>query len=515
MRVAVLVHNDVVKDARVRKEVATLVSAGHLVDVYGLFKGAGQLYPTTIEGANLILTEYDGRVSRGSLGLWLERLRVILEFIAFVGVMSVIAHLVVTRGTWSLPYAVMLVPALLLVWANTLKSNSRKRRTGKKFLKVISLLVFIFLSSILLYISHLTAVLFVLLNTLAFAIFRYSVRPRHAAEMLRRIRKKLMPNARRVRMTMLARILSNRVRERDYDVLHCHDIIGLLAGASIKRRDQNLRLIWDAHEIYESLANTDPSYGKMMRQFILSCQGEIDEFITISESFAEFYSKNYQLPKPAIIMNATRMAGEVQDDGRLRRAAGLSPDRKILLFQGGLSHERGLPQLAQAAERLPEPWSIVLMGWGALENDLKGRAASLEALHPQGAAPLALIPAASQDELAHWTAGASVGIIPYENTSINHLYCTPNKLWEFPNAGVPILATSLVEMERMISRWGTGFLLPRDFTADDIVRFLGSVTDDEILSAKNKCRVFSHQMSWNQFEPILLEVYGRFAGGKP
>ena len=48
--VAVLVHNDVLKDARVLKEVETLGAAGHVVDVIGASPKPDD-YPATVPGA--------------------------------------------------------------------------------------------------------------------------------------------------------------------------------------------------------------------------------------------------------------------------------------------------------------------------------------------------------------------------------------------------------------------------------------------------------------------------------
>ncbi len=47
------------------------------------------------------------------------------------------------------------------------------------------------------------------------------------------------------------------------------------------------------------------------------------------------------------------------------------------------------------------------------------------------------IPPAPQKELKSWTQGATLGIIPYEGKMLNHWIATPNKLWEYPSAGVP------------------------------------------------------------------------------
>jgi glycosyltransferase involved in cell wall biosynthesis len=147
------------------------------------------------------------------------------------------------------------------------------------------------------------------------------------------------------------------------------------------------------------------------------------------------------------------------------------------------------------------------MGWGPLENKLRQAADTINSDIDPACKRLVIIPPAPADSLAKWTAGADIGIIPYENTGLNHLYCTPNKLWEFPNAGVPILATGFVEMEKMITEAGTGYLLPIDFSADDIIDFLTSLDAAELAQKKSNCASFSRDHSWERFEPALLSLY--------
>ena len=56
----------------------------------------------------------------------------------------------------------------------------------------------------------------------------------------------------------------------------------------------------------------------------------------------------------------------------------------------------------------------------------------------------------SQDELLSWTAGADIGIVPYPPIDLNSRLCTPNKLFEFIVAEVPILANDLPELRRFV-----------------------------------------------------------------
>jgi glycosyltransferase involved in cell wall biosynthesis len=151
-----------------------------------------------------------------------------------------------------------------------------------------------------------------------------------------------------------------------------------------------------------------------------------------------------------------------------------------------------------------------MMGWGGLEASLR----TLAAQHLRdGALATVFLPGVPQRELQQWSAGASLGVVPYENTSLNHLYCTPNKLWEYPSAGVPILCTDLPEMTAMVSEFGFGTLLPRSFAAADIARVVNALDDETLATLRARCAPFIASNNWLQWERALLAVYRNLESG--
>ncbi len=134
---------------------------------------------------------------------------------------------------------------------------------------------------------------------------------------------------------------------------------------------------------------------------------EADHFITINRCAAAFYRDAYPfLPLAVILRNAALREEPFDYDGRLHEAASLPRTEKILLYQGSYTEDRGLQTLVRAGDLLPDGWTLVMMGWGPIEHELRAIA---------GTSPkVRFVPAAPRLELAHWTAGASAGIIPYE-----------------------------------------------------------------------------------------------------
>ena len=504
-RVAMLVHNEVFKDARVRKEARTLIDAGYDVDIFGITRDWLD-HPLSVEGARVELLHNTNqakvksflRLSKGAFESVTVLLLLLLLGIA-ITYFDLAAQLRGALLALTLAYSVSL----------SLPRNSSARRT---FASIIKITIVVVAAACTLELVRrgifapwdVALILFPLWVVARLNISPASIR-RAAADLYNH---KVKARGREVHYNRIAGLLKTRVLKGDYDIVHCHDIIALVAGGNIKKKRPKIKLIWDAHEIYEEVANSTALDRKLMQKIIKANERHVDQFITISESFKEFYSKNYKLPPAHVVMNATRFTGAPEDDGRLHRAAGLVRDQRILLYQGGFSLHRGLEKLMEAAANLPTGWSVVAMGWGRFKDDLEALAAELRVGAPAGRAPLVVVPPAPHEELARWSAGGTLGIIPYEDVCLNHTFCTPNKLWEFPNAGVPIIANDLVEVGKIIRTWGTGFLLPRNFTSSDIVQALLAVTGDEISASKRKCLAFSEQMSWTSFEPELLAAYG-------
>ena len=129
------------------------------------------------------------------------------------------------------------------------------------------------------------------------------------------------------------------------------------------------------------------------------------------------------------------------------RRPGSRPDAPIALYHGGFSVHRGLEELAAAIlepglerrpRRLPRlrPQRAMLDGM-ALDPRYGGRLHVLAAVPP--------------DELLRLGGvDADVGVMPIQPSTLNHRLSTPNKLFECLAAGVPVVVSDFPEMRRIV-----------------------------------------------------------------
>lgn len=302
------------------------------------------------------------------------------------------------------------------------------------------------------------------------------------------------------------RALAQRELDRfDPHAVHCHDLPALPIGAAWCARHHGRKLVFDSHELYEEVAGFSKPMRSIWHAVLRRYAPKVHGFITINDSIAAEHARRHPaLPRAVIVMNAAQLpTREPADDGRLRKAAGLDDHERILLYQGGYSRHRGLEDLVRAAAGLPEGWSLVMMGWGGIESHLRSLAAKAD----PSATKVRFIPPAPQQELCEWSAGATLGVIPYENTCLNHWFCTPNKLWEYPSSGVPVIASAFPELRRPIEKSGIGMLLPAPLNGQTLHDLVASISPADHRRMKSACRRFVEMEHWDVFADRLVRAY--------
>ena len=193
-----------------------------------------------------------------------------------------------------------------------------------------------------------------------------------------------------------------------------------------------------------------------------------DAVVTVNRALADRLARRYERSDDILVVPnypehgaPTARLEEVVAASPLRAAAGIAGDRRLILFQGRLGPGLGLEAAAEAVRSVPSA-DLVLMGFG------RGLAASrARDRAPRFAGRHVTLPAVHPDELAAWTAGADVMIIPLPPTSPNQRDSTPNKFWEAIAAGVPVVVVrGLTTMEDLVTRHDLGVVAASASAAD-------------------------------------------------
>jgi glycosyltransferase involved in cell wall biosynthesis len=241
------------------------------------------------------------------------------------------------------------------------------------------------------------------------------------------------------------------------DIVQVHDLPALEAGSALAREWQ-VPLVYDAHELYPE----QRSFSKRQRGICATAEKEhiqhAELVFAVNESIAEEMAKRYSIPKPQVMTNAIDPHESFDLHARydlLREKLGLAPNRRILLLQGGFAPYRNLNELVIAMKYVQSTdVALVMMGFGDYGQTLQETAYRLGLMGSR----VYFLPAVPQSELLQHTASADMGIIPYPHVDLNSYYCTPNKLFEFIQAGLPIIANDSPELRRFVANENFGFI---------------------------------------------------------
>lgn len=244
-------------------------------------------------------------------------------------------------------------------------------------------------------------------------------------------------------------------------------------------------LVYDAHEYYPEEVPDDPARAAWVMRAHQRAAPAIDGFITVNPAIAELYRQTTPaFPAAEIVRNASDLESTPLDDGRLADAVGWRGP--ILLFQGALTHQRGLQPLVEAMALAPPDWRLAILGTGPLEAALKASAGER----------VRFLPPVPWDSLHLWTAGAALGAVLYEGTCANQRLCSPNKLWEYPAAGVPLLATDLPFLGATVREAGIGIVVPEPLSVAAIAGALASADPLSRASWQTACQAFTGAWRW-------------------
>ncbi len=287
-------------------------------------------------------------------------------------------------------------------------------------------------------------------------------------------------------------------------VVHAHDV-NTLPTAWLAARLSGARLVYDAHEISTSREGY-AGFRRLVAIVERALMPRADGTITTTEARGRFFARAYRIPRPVILQNRPRRQ-PLQVSERIRQELALVEPWPIVLYQGGVQQGRGLERLVRVAAQVPNAY-FVFIGSGRLDGNLRQIVREL-----QLEARVHFIPTVALAALPSYTASADIGVQPIENTCLNHYTTDSNKLFEYVQAGLPVVASDLPEIRRIVRSYDLGLLVSAGNTAA-LVEGLRRMVSDKALRQHHaaQARMAAAELSWEVQEHVLVDLYQRIQG---
>ncbi len=293
-------------------------------------------------------------------------------------------------------------------------------------------------------------------------------------------------------------------RYKKYDLIHCNDVEPLPMCVLTKLLfNRKLRIIYDAHELEYDKAEKGSKYypNFVIRLAERLCLPFADAMLVVSPLVAEAYAKHYKMKQPpTVVMNCPYLRPQNAPKPDLfRQKFGIRSDQRIFLYQGTLIPRRGLELLLELFTELPQDYVLVVLGYGPLTEMAQTAARENKNIF--------FHPAVSPTELDDYTASGDIGFCLYQGSSGNHRLTIGNKIFQYINAGLPVIASSLDGLRYVLREPGLGIVV-EDFRNKEQLRQalleIGQWKPEQYLPKLRKAAMKYH---WEKEEEKLIGVY--------
>jgi glycosyltransferase involved in cell wall biosynthesis len=290
---------------------------------------------------------------------------------------------------------------------------------------------------------------------------------------------------------------------KKFEYVFANDLDTLPAAyliSKIKRKP----LLYDSHELFTEVPELSnrPKIQKIWLKIEKMLVPKLSEMITVNQSIASIFEEKYKLPV-SVVRNVPKRIQKL--NAHTKNELGLSEDQFMLIIQGsGLNVQRGIEEAVLAMQWISNA-VLFLVGDGDVipavkklvqENKLTDKVRFIARL------PYA--------ELMRYTAAADLGLALDKPLSLNYQLALPNKVFDYIQAGTPILASELTEIKKLILTYDCGKVVS-DVKPQLIAEEINALLSDSkrLEQLKANCKKAAEIEHWEKDRQILQEVIGR------
>lgn len=286
------------------------------------------------------------------------------------------------------------------------------------------------------------------------------------------------------------------------DAIHANDLDTLLP-AWIASGLLRKKLVYDTHEYFTGVPELQKrpvvkKIWELIESFIFP---RLKRIITVNDSIANLYRNRYKVNEIKVMRNIPNAHVEIVANPAF---ANLFPPGKfkIILQGNGINVDRGAEEAVQMMKHL-ENAILIIAGNGDVIEQLKS---TVEEQKLQ--AKVIFMPRMPYNELLGLTQMCDLGLTLDKDTNINYRFSLPNKLFDYLRAGIPVLASDLPEVRRIVESYKTGWIVEKvepKIMADQVKKIIQS--PESYQSIKFGLSEASNELSWEIESKVLNNWY--------
>ena len=255
---------------------------------------------------------------------------------------------------------------------------------------------------------------------------------------------------------------------RKATILVSNDLDTLLANFLVSKF-KKVKLVYDTHEYFTEVPELvkNPKKQKIWLKLENWIFPKLKNVYTVNDSIAKIYSEKYGV-FVKVVRNVAPIFKPIEK--KSREQLDLPIDKFILIIQGsGINKRRGAEEAVGAMKNC-EDALLLIIGSGDVVEELKVRVVN-ENINEK----VRFLPKMPYSEMMHYTMNADLGLAIDHTDILNHKLALPNKFFDYIQAEIPILATNIIEVRKIIEEHKIGFILDEGLTSSSLAEKINQI----------------------------------------
>jgi len=262
-------------------------------------------------------------------------------------------------------------------------------------------------------------------------------------------------------------------------------------------------LFYDTHEYFTGVPelSRSPFKRKVWKFFENWIFPKLKTVYTVNESVKATYFTEYG-NEISVIRNVPVSAAAKKTE-----LPAAWKDKIILLMQGaGINQGRGGLELLAAMKYLPDSYLLVFIGSGNQWNLIKEKRTAWQLENR-----VVMMDKMPPSQLRQYTSLAHIGCSFDSFEDLNCFYNLPNKIFDYIHAGIPLVATGIPEVKRVIEQYECGICIS---SSDPllIAKTIENMIENKpsYQAFKVNCARAAKELCWEKESAKLIAIYQPF-----
>lgn len=294
------------------------------------------------------------------------------------------------------------------------------------------------------------------------------------------------------------------IQSRSYEIVHANDwdALFVVMDAGLEK---NSKIIFDAHELSTEQQSELFLWRILIKPFrnwvFKKYLSEVDKIITVSDSIAMIYEKDYSIKKISVIYNARNFV-----KNKFKK---VNPKRIKIIHHGAAIRNRSLEKIIELSDLLDDRFKISLM---LIPHDNQYFRQLNRLCNKHSNEKIEIIDFVEYSKITNILIDYDIGIPAIVANNKNHLYALGSKFFDYIMAGLAIAVPPMDAYKEMVEENQNG-VVGIDMGINSLANILNNTPSNQFNRYKRNSLRVAKRLNLEQENKKLKKIYYELLSG--